>query len=130
MSDAMKIVSAFTSGLIAAVRFLVPLELGLLLIWALMEVTWSLAFDKQYQLLAFLSGSALVVVVGGMVWRWNQPEKFGLVRADTGSLNAMPLLLLDLSLVLAAVWISDQLGRNFTTPLLSFSQTMIHKLTS
>jgi hypothetical protein len=130
MPDAMKIVSAFTSGLVAAVRLLVPVGLGGMLLWVLFEMMLSLSGDKEYGVLALFPLAALIGVLVVTLWRCMNPGAFGLVHAYNGSMNVMPLLLLDLLLILAAVWISDRFGRSLTTPLLSFSQAIFHKLTS
>ena len=126
MSDVAKSVSAITSGLVATVRSLVAVELALILFWTLIEITGSLLFGNTYPCLFILPLIAFVILALGSA----ESGTYGLTKVNTGSLNIMPLLLMDLILIGAAVWTSDQFGQPFTTPLLSFSQTLIHKLMS
>jgi len=126
MSDVAKSVSAITSGLVATVRSLVAVELALILFWTLIEIRGSLLFGNTYPCLFILPLIAFVILALGSA----ESGTYGLTKVNTGSLNIMPLLLMDLILIGAAVWTSDQFGQPFTTPLLSFSQTLIHKLMS
>jgi hypothetical protein len=125
-----EVVSAFTAGLLASIRFILAADLGLLLFWALGEITWSVGHDKAYSWLWIFFGIMLLVALVVLVWRWIRPEAFGAGAAATGSLNAAPLAFLDAMILLSAVFVSDRLDAPLTTPLLYFVQTIVHKLMS
>ncbi len=128
MSRALNLVSAFTSSLLASLRFVVAADLALILLWALGEIWWSVEHDSDYSCLHWLLVATLVAAVGATTWRWADPRSFGLSTAATDSLNVLPLAFLDLGVLLAAVLVSDQLHKPLDTPLLHFSQTLFHLL--
>jgi hypothetical protein len=130
MPRILKIVSALTSSLLASLPFVIAVELVVLLFWALTEITCMVAHDAHYAPLGFLFGLTLLAALGVTLWRCWHPRSFGLTTAATDSLNVLPLAVLDLAILLAAVFVSDLLQKPLTTPLLRFTQTMIHKITS
>jgi len=44
---------------------------------------------------------------GLTVWRWCQPQHFHATTAYSGGLNVMPLTILDVAAISAAVYVSD-----------------------
>ena len=129
MSQLLKIVSAFTSSLLASLRFVIALDVALLLFWILGEITYSV-WNSEYSLLAILFGVTLISVLGVTLWRCLKPQHFGVTAAYNGGLNTLPLTFLDLGIVIASVFVSDQLQKPFMTPALRFCQTIIHKFTT
>jgi hypothetical protein len=129
LPEALKLVSAVTSSLMASLRFVIAFDLAFLLLWILAEITYSV----------WKSGSSLIAIIfffltfvaafGTTVWRCWKPQHFGATTSYSGRLNIIPLMILDAIVILAAILISDQLQKPFATPLLQFSQTMFHKLT-
>ena len=128
MSTVQEKLSAFMSSLVAAMRLAVAVDLALILIWALVEITCCVFSDGTYGWLAVLFGVATVVVLAAAIARYLRPERFGQTAAATGNLMLLPLAALDAGILLAAVLVADQLHRTLMTPLLCFSQTMVHKI--
>ena len=128
MSRILNLVSAFTSSLLASLRFVVAVDLALILLWALGEIWWSVEQDSEYSCLHWLLVVTLVLAVLVTGWRLKDPRSFGLSTAAGDSLNVLPLAFLDLGVLLAAVLVSDQLHKPLYTPLLHFSQTLFHLL--
>lgn len=124
LSDVLKIVSAVTSSLLASLRFVIALILALLLPWILGEMAYTVFGSKCYSALGIFFALALVVLLGLTAWRYVQPQKFGVTTAASGNLNILPLALLDLVLIVVAIFISQQLKTPLTTPLLHFCQTI------
>ena|ERR1700724_1187954 len=120
--------SAFMSSLLAAMRLAVAVDLALILIWALVEITCCVASDGRYGWLAVLFGVATVVVLAAAIARYRKPGWFGETAAASDSLMLLPFAALDVGVLLTAVLVADQLHRTLTTPLLCFSQTMVHKI--
>jgi hypothetical protein len=129
MSTVQEKVSAFTSSLLASMPLAVAVDLALILIWALVEITCCVASDGTYGWLGILFGVATVVVLAAAIARYLRPERFDqTAAAASGSLMLLPMAALDVGVLLAAVLVADQLHRTLTTPLLCFSQTMVHKI--
>lgn len=130
LSNPIKIVSGITSSLLASLRFVIALTLVVLLLWIVGEMGYNVWCSREYPALAVFFLIALIVAIGGTIWRCVKPQHFGVPNADSGSLNILPLAILDLALIYAALFVSDQLDSPLTTPLLSFCQTIFNKLTS
>ena len=129
LSNVIKIVSAVTTSLLASLRFIVAVLLGLLLPWILVEMTYGV-WHSSYSLLAVLFIIALVLLLVVIVWRCVELGKAGALAAYSGNLKTIPLAILDLVLVLAAIFVSSQMSSPLATPLLRFCQTIFNKLTS
>jgi hypothetical protein len=129
MSQLLNIVSAVTSSLLASLRFVIALDLALLLFWILGEITYSV-WKSDYSPLAILFALTLITVLGLTVWRCLKPQHFGVTAAYNGGLNTLPLTIVDAAVVIAAVFVSDELQKPLTTPVLHFCQTIIHKFTT
>jgi len=129
LSDVIKIVSAVTTSLLASLRFISALLLGLLLPWILVEMTHGV-WHSSYGVLAVLFIIVLVLLLFVIVWRCVELGKPGALAAYSGNLRIIPLAILDLVLVLAAIFVSSQMSSPLATPLLRFCQTIFHKLTS
>jgi hypothetical protein len=127
-SRALNLVSAFTSSLLASLRFVVAADLAVILLWALVEIWWSVEQDREYSRLHWLLAVTLVSAVGATAWRCADSRSFGLSTAATDGLNVLPLAFLDLGVLLVAVLVSDQLEKPLRTPLLRLSQTLFHLL--
>ena len=124
MFQALKVTSAFTSSLIESLRFVIALDVALLQLWILAEMTYSV-FKSGYPSLAFLFAVSLIATLGVTIWRCVKPEHFGVAVAYSSSLNILPLTVLNVVVVFAVVFIADQLQKPLTTPVLHFCQTMI-----
>lgn len=115
-------VSAYTSSLFASLRLTAAVDLLLVLLWALVEITLCVFSDTEYSLLGVLFLASLVVLL--------EAQSTSVRPAPMKSFNVLPLAALDVGVLLAAVLVADQLHRALTTPLLRFSQTMVHKILS
>ena len=133
LSDVIKIVSAVTTSLLASLRFICALLLGLVLFWILVEMTYGV-WHSSYALLAVLFVIALLLLAVVIIWRCVELGKPGALSAYSGNLKIIPLAILNLALVLAAIFVSSQMNNPSTTPLatplLRFCQTIFNKLTS
>jgi hypothetical protein len=129
LSDVIKIVSAVTTSLLASLRFIVAVLLGLLLPWILVEMTYGV-WHSSYKLLATLLIIVLVLLGVVIVCKCVELGKPGALAVYSGNLKIIPLAILDLALVLAAIFVSSQFSCSLSTSLLRFCQTIFNKLTS
>src|ERR1700756_5241820 len=129
MPRLLNIISALTSGLLDSIRFVVAIDLAVILFWSLGEITWSVYQSSEYRWLAFLFGVTIAITLIVIIWRWVKPQSFGLATAATGNLNILPLALLNFVILFAAIFVADTFGKP-TTPLLRFVNTMVQKFTS
>ena len=129
MRTAAEFVSAFTSGLLASVSLILAVDLAFILFLALGEIAVTLTLGGQIEL-AILFWLALVLAVVVVFWRSLKPNDFGVASAATGSLNILPLALLDAFILLTAVAVANQWHQTLTTPLLHFTQTILNQFTS
>jgi hypothetical protein len=129
LSNVIKIVSAVTTSLLASLRYIIAVLLAILLFWVLIEMAYGV-WHSSYRLLAVLFIIVLVVLIVMVVLQCVELEKPGALAAYSGNLNIIPLAILDLALVLAAIFVSSQFSSPLATPLLRFCQTIFNKLTS
>ena len=128
MFNIQETVSAFTSSLVASLRFVVALDLALLLLWMLGETTYSV-LRSEYGLLTILFAVTLIATLSLTIWRFLKPKHFGMTIASSTSLNIISLTVLDLVTLFTIIFVSDQFQKPLTTPLLHFCQTLIQRLT-
>lgn len=133
-SEVIKSVSAIIKSLVASLRHIVPGLLGVLLFWILIEMTYGVCHSSTYRPLAWLFIIVLVLLVVVIIWgcvdltkALKEPVR---LAAYSENVNGAPLAILDLALVLAAIFVSSQLSSPLTTPLLRFCQTIFNQLKS
>jgi hypothetical protein len=136
-SEVVKFVSAISTSLVASLRHIIPGLLVVLLFWILVEMAYCVAKSSYSKLLAlFIIVLALLALV--IVWKsvdlmkaLTKPTR---LTAYSENLKIIPFAILDLALVLAAIFVSSQMNSPSTTPLatplLRFCQTIFNKLTS
>lgn len=132
-SEVIKLVSSIGASLVESLRYIILWLLVVLLFWILIEMTDCVANSSYSKLLAlFIITLTLLVLV--IVWKsvdlmkaLTKPER---LAAYSGNLKIIPLAILDLALVLAAIFVSSQMNSSLATPLLRFCQTIFNKLTS
>lgn len=129
MSQVLRIASAFASSLPLSLRFVVALDLVLLLFWILGELTYSV-YESEYSPLAVLFGVTGIAALSIAIWMCWKPQHFGAIAARSNTLNILPITVLDVIVIVAAVFVSDQLQKPLGTPLFHFCQTVIHKFMS
>jgi hypothetical protein len=134
LSDVIKIVSAVTTSLLASLRYIIAVLLVVLLFWILIETAYCVGNSSNYSKLLWLFIIALALLVVVVVWKFvdlmkalTKPER---LTGYAGNLKLIPLAILDLALIYAAIFVSGQMDSPLTTPLLSFCQTIFTKLTS
>jgi hypothetical protein len=128
MSHILKLTSAFTLSLLVSLRFVIALDLALLQLWVMAELTYSV-FQSRYPSLAILFAATLLTTLVVTIWRCVKPQDFGVTAAYSSSLNILPLSVLDVVVVSAVVFVADLLQKPLTTPVLHLCQTMLQKLT-
>jgi hypothetical protein len=129
LSDVIKIVSAVTTSLLASLRFIVAALLGFLLPWILGEMAINV-WRSRYCVLAGFFIAVILCLLVVIVWRCVELRTPGALAAYSGGLNIIPLTILNMALVLAAIFVSSQFSSPLATPLLRFCQTIFNKLTS
>jgi hypothetical protein len=131
MRTAAEFVSAFTSGILASLSLILAIDLAFILFLALGEIALTLTPGGQIEL-AILFWLALVLVLAAVVvvWCWGKPNDFGVASAATGSLNILPLALLDACILLTVVAVANQWHQTLTTPLLQVTDDLrtVHEL--
>jgi hypothetical protein len=129
MSQILKLTSAFTLSLLVSLRFVIALDLALLQLWVMAELTYSV-FQSSYPSLAILFAATLLTTLVVTIWRCVKPQDFGVTVAYSSglSLNILPLSVLDVVVVSAVVFVADLLHKPLTTPVLHFCQTMLQTL--
>jgi hypothetical protein len=128
MRSATEFVSAFTSGILGSLGLILAVALGLIFFLALGEIAWTLTFAGPFEL-AFLFWLTLALAAALVIWRSIKPSHFGPSSASTGTLNLIPLTLLDAFVLFAAVVAANWFTYSFATPLLKAAQTLFGKLT-
>lgn len=129
VSQVLKIASGFPSSLLASLRFVIALDVVLLLFWILGELTYSL-YESAYSPLALFFGITLIATLSIAIWRCWKPQHFGGTAAYSDNLNILPITILDVIVIVAAVFVSDQLHKPLATPLFHFSQSIMHEFIS
>lgn len=126
----MTLISSLTSCVLGSLRYVLAFDFAILFVWSFVEIFLNVKDNPEYWLLAwFLLLPTAVVLVGAATWRWFRPAAFGVSAAANGSMNLLPMAVLDAALLLLAVLGADMFGWSFSTPLLLLCQTLLHKFT-